>query len=426
MTLKDVSILFLEKNDNLSEKIALLIEEEKIYEEAINDLETGYLSKISQKLLYDKYRIYLTKGNSEKMLNTLKTDLFVINEKLTILKRKKVSSLAVYNALSYRQLIKPNLMSFIRDELENYGLNDVEIMKINEKIKIHNSNIMHYQKNSLRSDDFKIILEMLNHGIEYYPKVKVDRSNDLDLVAAKLKKVIDGDPLSLIKDNLDLETMYQNIYSEEEIKYLYTELLRHSQNRLFDLIQVLKNKEYYYDIEALQAIKTDYKVLIEKILFLRDKINCLSMHKDENITYEQEKIVAEDVNKLYYSSNSFEPSKCYFMKDIESIREESLERIADLLDSFKKGETLNIKALSSNKKESFIEIKDDQIRIVLQPINNHLYSVMGVFIKKSDNLRDTYRNIFNRPVADVNDEFSLLVEEIFKDYVKENARKGTR
>ena len=421
MFLKDVSILFLDKSDKLSAEITFLTEELNTYENAINDLETGYLSKLCQKLLYDKYRIYLTKGNSEKMLKTLKTDLFVIKEKLTILKRKKNLSLAVYNSLTYRQLVKPNIMSFIRDELENYGLKDVEIMKINEKIKIHNSNIMRYQKNSLRSDDFALILEMLNHGIESYPKVLVDKSDELDIVASKLKKVIDSDPLSLIKDNLELEAMYQNIYNEEEIKYLYTELLRHCQNRLFDLIQVLKNKEYYYDIEVLQVIKTDYKVLMEKILYLREKLNILSLDKDELM----EETIEEDINKLYYSSNSLEPNKCYFLKDIESIREESLERIADLLTSFKKGDNLNIKALYS-KTGNFIEIKDDQIRIILQPINNHLYSMMGVFIKKSDNLRETYRNIFNRPLAEVNDEYSLLVEEIFKDYVKENARKGRR
>lgn len=421
MVLKDVSILFLDKCDKLSAEITFLTEELNTYENAINDLETGYLSKLCQKLLYDKYRIYLTKGNSEKMLKTLKTDLFVIKEKLTILKRKKNLSLAVYNSLTYRQLIKPSVMTFIRDELENYGIDDVEIMKINEKIKIHNSNIMRYQKNSLRSDDFALILEMLNHGIESYPKVKVLKSDELDLVASKLKKVIDSDPLSLIKDNLELEAMYQNIYNEEEIKYLYTELLRHCQNRLFDLIQVLKNKEYYYDIEVLQVIKTDYKVLMEKILYLREKLNILSLDKDELM----EETIEEDVNKLYYSSNSLEPSKCYFLKDIESIREESLERIADLLTSFKKGNNLNIKALYG-KNGNFIEIKDDQIRIILQPINNHLYSLMGVFIKKSDNLRETYRNIFNRPLAEINDEYSLLVEEIFKDYVKENARKGRR
>ncbi len=421
MVLKDVSILFLDKCDKLSAEITFLTEELNTYENAINDLETGYLSKLCQKLLYDKYRIYLTKGNSEKMLKTLKTDLFVIKEKLTILKRKKNLSLAVYNSLTYRQLIKPSVMAFIRDELENYGIDDVEIMKINEKIKIHNSNIMRYQKNSLRSDDFALILEMLNHGIESYPKIKVDKSDELDIVASKLKKVIDSDPLSLIKDNLELEAMYQNIYNEEEIKYLYTELLRHCQNRLFDLIQVLKNKEYYYDIEVLQVIKTDYKVLMEKILYLREKLNILSLDKAELM----EETIEEDVNKLYYSSNSLEPNKCYFLKDIESIREESLERIADLLTSFKKGDNLNIKALYG-KNGNFIEIKDDQIRIILQPINNHLYSLMGVFIKKSDNLRETYRNIFNRPLAEVNDEYSLLVEEIFKDYVKENARKGRR
>lgn len=423
MELNDVAVFFLNRADKLKGEISFLLNEEQVYSGAIDDLEKGILSKRSQKLLYDKYRIYITKGNYKKMLSTLKTDLFVIKEKLNIINRKKDMSLAIYDALKYHQVLEPNLMTYLREELEKALVADVEIMKINEKIKIHNSKVKDNRKNTLKSDDLTLILEMLNHGFEYLPKENPAKKEELDLIIAQLNDLIDNDALSIIKDSLNLEDAYQTMYNKEEIKYLFTEILRHCQDRLFDLIQVLKNKEYYYDIESLQMIKTEYKVLNEKIIFLRDKLDSLTLDKDEEISLE-----SNSINKLYYSSNSKDPNRCYFMKDIASIREESLGRIEELLTMFKnKDDTLTIKALRNNDKmKSFIEIKEDQIRIILKPINNHLYSLMGVFIKKSDNLKEVYKKICSRPIAEIDDEFSILVEETFKDYVKENARKGSR
>ena len=80
------------------------------------------------------------------------------------------------------------------------------------------------------------------------------------------------------------------------------------------------------------------------------------------------------------------------------------------MDDFKKGIMTKVKPLSFNQR--FIEIKDDQIRIVFKPLGNNNYSVMGAFIKKDDNDRPTYNQMFRRPIAIINDEYREKFDDL--------------
>ena len=127
-------------------------------------------------------------------------------------------------------------------------------------------------------------------------------------------------------------------------------------------------------------------------------------------------------NKLYYATNSAEPEKSYFYRDLTAIREESLNKIWQMLIAFKNGDKQNVKHINNG----YIELKHDQIRIIIKLLGNNNYSVEGVFIKKSDNLIDVYHKMYERPVAIVNDEYAEAVEASCQDYVFANARVGTR
>ncbi len=431
MNLKEVSELFKAKANKYNQEISATCKDVTLYEMVIADLEKKHLSLAAQKLLYEKYRLKLTKGNLKIMLGTLKTDLFVLREKLKIVQEKyKLCCFAVHS-LGYKQIALPFLVNFINEELKKNGISDVELIKINEKIKIHNANVKHNERNALLGADLHLIIDMLNQGYEEIMPLENKNADKLDSIVAKLNDVVDSDDLASIKDNFNFKEMYGNVYDNNDFRYIYTEILRHIQNKIYELINLLKHEEYYFDIETLKIIKTEYKDFYHKYMFIRERID--SLDKDNEILTKGDLIVENPLDaaydnsmdtkrNLYYASNSDDPTKCFLMRDLSSIREESLEKIWQLLLDFKNGESKNLKGLDGG----YLEIKDDQIRIILKNIINSNYSVAGVFIKKSNNLHNTYQNMFNRPLADINDEYAQAVEEQIAKYVTENGRKGTR
>lgn len=428
MNIKELISIFRKKADKYYLESEFLNEEIELYQNIIDDLENKKISLRAQKLLYEKYRLNLSKYNVEVMLETIKTDLFVLKSKVKIVNEKYKLCRYALHSLGYGQVAEPKVMKFIKEELEKSNITGEVLVKTMEKVKIHNANITYHQKKAIKSDDLFLILNMLNQGYEDIPKVKNKNKEKLDGIVAKLNSVIDGNTLQEMTDNFKLDEMYGNTFNEEDFKYIYTETLRHIQRRIIELVDLLKEPEYYFQIEMLNTIKDEYKDYYNKYMFIRGKLDSLSLK--ENDDKEQKDIPVLDIisgvtNNLYYSTNSLEASKCYFMRDLMIIREESLEKIWKLIQNFKNGEKVNLKHLKGGS-GTYFEIKEDQIRIILKSINNNNYSVIGVFIKKSNSLIGTYQLMFNRPNAEINDEYSVAVEEEIAKYVKENARKGSR
>ncbi len=429
MNLKEVNNLFHDKATKYHYEVDSLKKEIDYYEKVMQDLENKHLSLVAQKLLYEKYRLKLTKYNLEIMLKTIKTDLFVLKEKLKIAEEKYKLSCITIHALGYKQITLPYLLKFINDELRKSNVSELDLIKINEKIKIHNANVLHNRHNTILAKDLHLILDMLNQGYEEIVPIENKNAEKLDQIVDKLNEVIDRDDLDTINDNFKFKEMYSNLYNNEDFLYIYTEILRHIQFKIYELISLLKMEEYYFDMETLKIIKEEYKTFYHKYMFIRNQIDDLnieiaiaeSIEPDDEETLE--KIADIDCYKLYYASNSDDPTKCFIMRDLSSIREESLPRIWQLLDNFKNQEKVKTKHL---KTSNYIEIKDDQIRIILKPLGEGNYSVEGVFIKKSDNLREAYQSMFNRPIAEIDDDYAYAVEEQMANYVMEYGRKGSR
>lgn len=437
MNLKEVSNLFEQKGNEYLNKISFLEKNIITYEHVIEDLNKKFISKRAKKILYENYRIEITKDNIPILIETIKNDLYITKENLEKLRGRYKLCVFVKNTLRYRQIVLPFLIDFINEELRKDDIAEVELIKINELIKIHNVNIKSNQYNTILGKDLHLILNMLNHGYEEIEIFENTRSTKLDLIVNKFREVVDNNSLAVIIANFDYEKIYENIYEPVDFRYIYTEILRYIQLKIWELIEMVKNEEFYFDIETLKIIKDEYKDYLDKYLYFRNKVdeidleieNSLEEEIDEEISADEEnetELENEIVNNLYYSSSSPEPNKCYFMKDLVTIREESLGKIEELLKRFKQGKKLNIKHLSGGKEKGFIEIKHDQIRIILKLINNNNYSVMGVFIKKSDNLIETYHNMYERPLAEINDDYAFKVEEEMQKYVAENKRSGTR
>ena len=81
-----------------------------------------------------------------------------------------------------------------------------------------------------------------------------------------------------------------------------------------------------------------------------------------------------------------------------------------------------------------MELKDDQVRIVMKHTTNNIYCVMGVFTKKANKDRKMYRTMCNRTVTDIitkekeKQELALgeLTMQELARIVKEKARKSSR
>ena len=406
-------------------RISSLIEEKSDLKEAIEDLEKNHITEKAKKLLYEKYRLLLNQYNIEEFLPTIKNDLFIVDTNLSIINNTLNTTINVYNALQFHQIVSPNLMDFIKNRLLKEKVNDVDIIKTMEFIKIHNSKCHEEQPSRISSADLYLVLNMLNGG---YEEIKIEQvnNNKLEKVIKDTINALESNPISSIDDILHVSNL-----TTKEKEYVYKRILKYYQDEIYLLISALKDKDFYFNISILQTIKTEYKELYQKYMFIRNKLDELDKKEDKHDfkteeTKEETSIENNNMeeNYLYYSSNNLGVDKCFFVKDLENMREESYSTVLDLIKEFKSGNTKNLKYLSTNS--NFMELKEDQVRIVLKPLGNKNYSVMGAFIKKSDNDRPTYENLFKRPVAKIDPEYSLQVENYYITFLEENKRKGSR
>ena len=415
MHLIDVQNLFCNDISYYKKEISYLNKQIELYKRALSDLENKKVSQIVKDLIYDKYHISNNR-NIDILYGILRNDLFTLEKRLELINKKYSMSLSIYNAIKYRQTITPDMIIAIKEKLIEEKVKDVDLIKIMELIKVRNGNILVNEKNAIFSEDLFLVINMLNSGFEQID-VPVNNNKLLEHDISNAINVINNNSLTIIDSVLDFSK-----YNIQEQEYIYKRLLVYYQDKIYNLIEVLKNKEYYFDIELLKQIKDEYKELHNIYMFLRNRLDSLTIVQDETVLINLSTDEEDNVRNLYYSSNSEDASKCYFIKDLKEIREEANFTILDLIRNFKLGDNRDIKIITNG----FIELKHDQVRIILKLIDNNNYSVMGVFIKKSDNDSKTYKKLFDRPIAIKDDEYSKVVEEYYIDYLESNKRKGTR
>lgn len=415
MHLIDVQNLFCNDISYYKKEISYLNKQIELYKRALSDLENKKVSQIVKDLIYEKYHISNNR-NIDVLHGILKNDLFTLEKRLELINKKYSMSLSIYNAIKYRQTITPDMIAAIKEKLIEEKVKDADLIKIMELINVRNGNILVNEKNAIFSEDLFLVINMLNSGFEQID-VPVNNNKLLEHDISNAINIINNNSLTIIDSVLDFSK-----YNIQEQEYIYKRLLVYYQDKIYNLIEVLKNKEYYFDIELLKQIKDEYKELYYIYMFLRNRLDSLTIVQDETVLINLSTDEEDNVRNLYYSSNSEDASKCYFIKDLKEIREKANFTILDLIRNFKLGDNRDIKIITNG----FIELKHDQIRIILKPIGKNNYSVMGVFIKKSDNDSKTYKKLFDRPIAIKDDEYSKLVEEYYIDYLESNKRKGTR
>ena len=315
--------------------------------------------------------------------------------------------------------------------------NKEELLLLNE-LELHNrKSLLHDSKEKKDApyveELYNQIPNILNAGYQEHDKVEVyeSRKPSLDKTINEIKGFINH----LGKDELisALKSHYSYNMQDNEYNYILTKVLDYYLDSLITFYELLIDKEVYTNLENRIDVIKHYYSMLDSYLTIRkfyEEIN--------SFTVEAEPIdIKENDNKKIIFSHSPDSTKARLMSDMKDIPHEYYNQVTDLLSRFKADELqpAEIKKLANNRRlVTLIELRDDQIRIVLKHIKENLYCVMGVAIKKDDNDIHMYNSMANRLVPNINTEeqlnkeltFANITEEQLEKYVKEKARKGNR
>ena len=272
MHLIDVQNLFCNDISYYKREISYLTYQISLYKKALVDLENKKVSQIVKDLIYEKYHISNNK-NIDVLHGILKNDLFTLEKRLELINKKYSMSLSIYNAIKYRQEITPNMINVIKEKLSEEKVKDADLIKIMELIKVRNGNILVNEKNAIFSEDLFLVLNMLNSGFE-----EIDVTmNTFDAIDEEITKIMNE------LNSTNVTTLDLSKYKKEEQVYLYKRLLLFYQDKIYNLIEVLKNKDYYFDIDLLKQIKDEYKETYAIYIFIRNKLDALNLEEKDAV-----------------------------------------------------------------------------------------------------------------------------------------------
>ena len=272
MHLIDVQNLFYNDNLYYKSEINYLNKQIELYKRALSDLENKKVSQIVKDLIYEKYHISNNR-NIDILYGILKNDLFTLEKRLELINKKYSMSLSIYNAIKYRQTITPDMIAAIKEKLIEEKVKDVDLIKIMELINVRNGHVLVNEEKAIFSEDLFLVLNMLNSGFE---EIDVTMNTDESL-DEEITKIINE------LDSTNITTLDLSKYKKEEQVYLYKRLLLFYQDKIYNLIEVLKNKEYYFDIELLQQIKDEYKETYAIYIFIRNELDALNLEENDAV-----------------------------------------------------------------------------------------------------------------------------------------------
>ena len=319
--------------------------------------------------------------------------------------------------------------------------NKEELLLINE-IELHNrKTTLKYsqdeQEQAYTDALYNEIPNILNAGFQEHDAIEVndDRKPILDKIVKEISNYIDY----LDKEDvIDVIERYHNYnLDDNEYNYIVVCILNNYLDELLTFYQLLIDKEVYINRkDRLDIVKSYYQALDKytDLINYYNQINSYEVEEDND----NEVILEENEEKkeiIYSHSNNSDKVK--IISDMKDVPYEYYDTISELIDNFinNKLSKKEIKPLKNNGKiTQFIELKYDQIRIVLKHIHDNIYCVMGVGVKKSNNDVTMYKNLANRPIPIISSSeklskelsLSVLAKEEIDTLVSEKGRKGTR
>ena len=343
----------------------------------------------------------------------------------------------------------PNIKSIISYyQLAGVISNKEEVLLINE-IELYNRNIATNDGNKIEREYtdriYSEIPNILNSGFHSY----INQDEDEIEIAENRKKTIETfihtilETISIVSNDeiIDELKQYYDFYKldDNEYKYIIVRLLDTYFQELYTYYQMLTEKETYEKRNNRTEIINGYYETLDKYLVIFGyfeeyyKIPTMDEISIEDVPQD---FIDSEPKKLIYAHSSLDFSKPRILKDMKNVNEEYYSRIHRLLTEYKNNtiSLKEVKTLSLDKMPNFIELKDDQVRIILKHMKSNIYVVLGLFTKKDDNDPTKYNTIIKRIAPDITTEDKLDMEfelasicelELSK-LIENKARKGNR
>lgn len=359
----------------------------------------------------------------------------------------KESAQRVKSSLKYRKLITqphkdiPNVKTILEKlEKEQIITPQDEILYINE-IEQHNERITAKQdipeEQTYSEDDYNEIPNIITAGFQTYDAIEVSSSikNKLDTFATEIIESISECNEEQI---ISLLLSYKNYNLEtNEYNYILLKILEDYTDELLTLYKLLIDKTVYRDKSNRTEIIRGYYNVLNKYLIIQKYYESEVAYVPEENDEETQKIDHTTKKRFIYCHLNANTSKSRLISDMTNIPYEYYDTVRDLLTKFKNGTigTKEFKALTNHKKyKGYLELRYDQVRIVLKHMKNDIYVILGVFAKKANNDMTMYSRIINRILPEIDTDSKLSIkleladqtEAELEELVKTKGRKGTR
>lgn len=319
--------------------------------------------------------------------------------------------------------------------------NKEEILLINE-IELHNrktaSKYGTKEEQEYTEYLYNELPNVLNIGFQELDEIEVlpERKKTLDSFAKEINNLIPAIDKEQIIELLETYRKYN--LEDREYNYIIIKLLNEYLDEMLILYTFLLDKEVYSKRSQRIELIKDYYSLLERYIIIINYYNNITEYTlDIPEEQEEPEIIKQEERKLIYSRSIHDITQAKIISDMGTFPYENYENIENLIIQFKDG-TLGNKKIKTikkgNKSDGHIELKNDNIRIVLRRVQDNIYCVLGVFIKKANNDSNAYRTITNRMTPDVSTDDKLYTqlelakhtEEELKKIVKEKSRKNGR
>lgn len=248
-----------------------------------------------------------------------------------------------------------------------------------------------------------LLRQVQDHNKKIYEQ-EVERSKEL-LKIAKLrtqmscseeKTVFKTSPMvnskkSFEEETVDISSYYQQIKACKNKDELITVLSKMEQSGDMTLIKSQLLLSCYEEICLMSNFKADLKASYsaDDIVFIDQELQDIRKRFEmlKSIINESDKNSTENKEEekpiiLYLKTSS---GNACAIKDAESIPREYHESFNELLDSIISGKFKNSKFFSNNGNflDNMQEVKNFATRIIYKNLQNNIYVIMGMFIKKA-------------------------------------------
>lgn len=425
---QELIIIFLNSiydDDLYSEEFRYLITKNNQNTKEINDLISIIVK--DYKNILEELQLLELKIEEEKILETSakRAKMNIKYHKLLDEKNKDIENvIKILNNLKYSGIITNQESILLTNEINHY----------NELISVEKGNPTDIEIAKLSYDE---IPNIINSGFQEHDIIEVSHKikNKLDRYVNEIKLQIDN------KKDQEIITILKS-YQKEDLKdnnynYVIVEILNSYLEELLTLYKLIQDEEIYNDKENRREVVKSYYETLSKYLTILNYYNKITEYIPEKSS--NNNLIEEELEEkiLIYSRSEVNITKAKIISDMSDIPYEYYETVYDLINRFKNGtlQPNEITVLKNHKSFSgHIELRYDQVRIIIKHIKDNIYNVLGVFAKKDDKDLPVYRIMTNRSTPNTSTEKSLLqqielskiTENELKNLVQEKGRKGTR